>query len=282
VKFYHFWLASVVFYYFAKQDLVNRISDDLDIEGFYLKKWEFKKSLDSTLSDKVIPFIYPVNIVRAFMRGMNYLENKEEVFEALQDAGLLEEIKERDLEEGIDEETLKIDRSKIQKLNINLYNMSIHIKRGEYFIINSNTVFNLTKNTFDEFEIFEPKEAKQEEFFNNGREYHLDITVPKDMQLDLEATTEKGNIQIEETDVIRAKLKTKRGVISMYDSIPTTSVIKKKGILKREIYRLEQSGTPAICKFQNKVEGMSIVDNFFNFETGEGKNFVTYEKKIKK
>ncbi len=281
MKFYHFWVASVAFYYIAKQDLVNRISDDLDIEGYYLKKQAFKKMLDSSPLDKLIPFIYPLNIVRAFIRGMNYLENQEEIYDILKQEDLVEEIEEYDIGEAINEEMLQIDRSKVQRLNINLYNMSIRIKRGEYLTINSDTVFNLTQNTFDELEIFEPKEAKQKEFFNRRKKYHLDITVPNDISLDLKATTDKGNIEIENVNLEKAKLKTKNGIIKIYSSIPTESIIKKRGILNREVYCLDQGDSKEKWKFQNGVESIDLQADYVHFETETGKNAVTYEKKRK-
>ena len=279
MKFYHFWVASVAFYYIAKQDLVNRISDDLDIEGYYLKKQAFKKMLDSSPLDKLIPFIYPLNIVRAFIRGMNYLENQEEIYDILKQEDLVEEIEEYDIGEAINEEMLQIDRSKVQRLNINLYNMSIRIKRGEYLTINSDTVFDLTQNVFDELEIFEPKEAKRKEFFN-GRN-HLVITVPNDISLDLEATTNKGNIEIENVNIEKAKLKTKNGIIKIYSSIPTESIIKKRGILNREVYCLDQGDSKEKWKFKNGVESIDLQADYVHFETETGKNAVTYEKKRK-
>lgn len=281
MKFYHFWVASVAFYYIAKQDLVNRISDDLDIEGYYLKKQAFKKMLDSSPLDKLIPFIYPLNIVRAFIRGMNYLENQEEIYDILKQEDLVEEIEEYDIGEAINEEMLQIDRSKVQRLNINLYNMSIRIKRGEYLTINSDTVFNLTQNAFDELEIFEPKEAKQKEFFNRRKKYHLDITVPNDISLDLKATTDKGNIEIENVNLEKAKLKTKNGIIKIYSSIPTESIIKKRGILNREVYCLDQGDSKEKWKFQNGVESIDFQADCVHFETETGKNVVTYKKKRK-
>ncbi len=173
----------------------------------------------------------------------------------------------------------KIDRSKVQRLNINLHNMSIRIKRGEYLTINSDTVFDLTQNVFDELEIFEPKEAKRKEFLNERN--HLVITVPNDISLDLEATTNKGNIEIENVNMEKAKLKTKNGIIKIYSSIPTESIIKKRGILNRKVHCLDQGDSKEKWKFQNGVESIDFQADCVHFETETGKNVVTYKKKRK-